>query len=182
MTLAAIISTSTHGCAPVNGRSSSTQPSGVNHRSHPSPFEVSATTRNTNETTTTAPPNSSASRRVGATWLATAPTPAYTGITETIASARYAAPPASRLAISEPANAAAHRRNAPAATANIDPPNSALRETLPARTSSARPESSSARSARTAASRPKTAASTDRIPAVRQALYPPAVRRSRACP
>ncbi len=87
VTVAASGSSSTHGRAAVNGRSSSAQPSGVSQRSQPAPADVSAITRSSSDRPTNAPPSSSAIRRVGASWLASAPTPTYTGIVETTASA-----------------------------------------------------------------------------------------------
>ena len=71
-------SASTAGSAPPNGRSSSAQPSGVSQRSQPTVPEVSATARRSRLAATTTPPSSSATRRVGASWLATAPMPAKT--------------------------------------------------------------------------------------------------------
>ena len=50
--------------------------------------EVSPTTRSSRESATTALPSSSATRRVGASWLASAPTPTKTGTTDAVASAR----------------------------------------------------------------------------------------------
>ena len=87
-TLAAAGSRSTAGRAPVNGRSSSAQPSGVAQRSQPAPLAVSATARSSRNSATAPPPSSRATRRDGASWLATAPSPANTGITETVARAR----------------------------------------------------------------------------------------------
>ncbi len=80
--LAASTNNNAAGCAPVNGRSSSAQPSGVIHRSQPTPLEVSASTRSSKARPTIPPPSSSASRRVGASWLASAPTPANTAALE----------------------------------------------------------------------------------------------------
>ena len=59
-TLAARGSSSTAGCAPVNGRSSSAHPNGVVQRSQPTAPEVSAITRSRNSRPTTAPPSSRA--------------------------------------------------------------------------------------------------------------------------
>ena len=163
-------SSRTAGRAPVKGRSSSLQPSGVAQRSHPSPDEVSATTRTTSASVTAALPSSSATRREGASWLASAPTPVKTGATTTIASARYADPPAGSLAATRPRNRASHSSAAPAAIALIAERYACRRETTPASTSSWRPVSSSARSARTAASMPQTAATIERKPPTRQAV------------
>ena len=86
--VATIGSSRTTGWGPANGRSSSAHPSGVAHRSQPNPVTVSAMTRITNSAATTIPPSSSASLRLGASCAPTAPTPAHTGITEIVASAR----------------------------------------------------------------------------------------------
>ena len=87
-TVAATGRTRTRGRAPLNGRSSSAHPSGVAQRSQPMPSAVSATTLSAKHSPTTAPPSSSAILRVGASWLAMAPTPAKTGTTDAVASAR----------------------------------------------------------------------------------------------
>ena len=100
-TLAATGSTRTSGWAPLNGRSSSAHPSGVAQRNQPAPLDVSAITRSRNNSPTTAPPSSSAIRRVGASWLATAPMPTNTGTTDAVARARYADPPTGRPACDE---------------------------------------------------------------------------------
>ena len=86
--LAASGSSRTSGRAPVNGRSSSAHPSGVAQRSQPAPLEVSAITRSTRNSPIVALPSSSAMRRVGASWLTRAPTPANTGTSDTVASDR----------------------------------------------------------------------------------------------
>ena len=66
---------------------------------------------------TAAPPSSSAIRRVGASWLASAPTPTNTGTTDAVASASSADPPAGRPARTRPANSAIPRTRTPAAIA-----------------------------------------------------------------
>jgi len=81
-------SRSTSGRGSANGRDASAQPSGVVQRTQPAPEEVSATTRSRNASASATMPSSSASRRVGATWLATAPTPANTSAGEIAARAR----------------------------------------------------------------------------------------------
>ena len=86
--LAAAGASSTSGRGPANGRISSAHPSGVAQRSQAAPVEVSAITRSSSDRPTTALPSSSAMRRDGASWLAIAPTPTYTGATDTVASAR----------------------------------------------------------------------------------------------
>ena len=85
---AAAGSSSTAGVGPANARSSATQPSGVAQRSQARPVEVSATTRSANAAAKTAVPSASARRRVEASWLTSAPTPANTGTGESVASAR----------------------------------------------------------------------------------------------
>ncbi len=79
---------STSGCAPLNGRSSSAQPSGVSQRRTPRPSTVSARIRSRKRTATTTKPSSSATRRVGASWLASAPIEAHTTATLAVARAR----------------------------------------------------------------------------------------------
>ena len=76
------------GWAPVNGRNSSAQPSGVAQRSHAPPVHVSAITRRSQNSTAAALDRARATRRFGASWLATAPIPTNTGTTETVARAR----------------------------------------------------------------------------------------------
>ena len=149
---------STAGRAPANGRSSSAQPSGVAHRSQPAD-EVSATIRSEQrDGEHAAPAIPVAMRRVGATWLATAPTPTKTGSGETSASERKTEGPAPARPARIPASSASHTIAAPSAIAG-----ERRRETrgrgspAPERTSSRRPASSSARSARTAASTPHSA-------------------------
>ena len=80
-------SSRTSGCGSANGRIASAHPSGVAQRSQ-SADEVADTVRRANATASTAVASPVAIRRVGASWLVTAPTPANTGTTETIASAR----------------------------------------------------------------------------------------------
>ena len=157
-------SSSTAGCGCANGRSSSVQPSGEAQRSQPRCDDVSATTRRTNATASTALPSPSASRRFGATWLATAPTPTKTGRADTFASARYADPPTGSRATARPTNVASHSTAMPMPIATSAATNAAPRPTAPANTSSCRPVSSSVRIARTAASNPHIAAKMDMKP------------------
>jgi hypothetical protein len=152
-------STSGRGCA--NARTSLTQPGGVAHRSHVSPETVSATTRATNASARAAVALSTARRRVPATWLVTAPTPANTGIGEIAASARNPDGAAGSPPATKPASRPSHRSAAPVPIAASDAANAARLLTPLARTSSWRPASSSARSVRTAASTPQTAGERD---------------------
>ena len=101
---------STAGRAPANGRSSSAQPSGVAHRSQPAD-EVSATIRRSSATASTAPAIPVAMRRVGAIWLATAPTPTNTGSGETSAIERKTEGPGPARPARIPASSASHRRS-----------------------------------------------------------------------
>ena len=160
----------TAGRAPANGRSSSTQPSGLAQRSQPAFVAVSATTRTANATASTPNDMASARRRFGAIWLASAPTPTNTGTGDTTASARYAEPPTGSRVAARPTNVASHRTSAPAPIAASDAAIVWRRLTGSASTSSWRPVSSSVRIARTAASSPQTAANSDRIPPTRHAL------------
>ena len=98
--------------APANGRSSSAQPSGVTQRSHQR-HEVSATIRSS-EREGERPRRRSpvASRRVGASWLASAPTPTKTAATAAIASARKAEGPAARPPARSPTSRSPARRSA----------------------------------------------------------------------
>jgi hypothetical protein len=82
-------SSRTSGCGSAKGRSSSAQPRGVAQRSQSTPADGrAATVRSAKAITSTPVASPVAMRLVGASWLATAPTPANTGTTETIASAR----------------------------------------------------------------------------------------------
>src|SRR5262249_32315415 len=107
------------GRAPANGRISSAQPSGVAQRSQPAPATVSAITRSRKNSPIAPPLISAAIRRDGAIWLATAPIPAKTGITEAGARAREAGPPTGGPPTANPANSAAHRISAAAPIAAI---------------------------------------------------------------
>ena len=78
---------------------------------------MSAITRRTNATASTAAESSTARRRVGASWLASAPTPTNTGITEHAASARYADGPAGSRASTSAAKHATHSSSPPIAIA-----------------------------------------------------------------
>jgi hypothetical protein len=144
---------STAGRAPVNGRSSSAQPSGVTHRSQPAE-EVSATIRTSSATASAPPAMPIAVRRVGATWLASAPTATKTGSGDTSAIDRNTDGPAPARPSRIPTSRASHTTVAPMAMPASAEPNAVARLTAPERTSSWRPSSSSARSARTAASMP----------------------------
>ena len=108
-TLATTGSSSTTGRGPANGRISSAQPSGVSQRSQPAAPTVSATTRSRKNSPAAPPATSAAIRRLGASWLATAPMPTNTGMTEMVARARYAEPATGSPANANPANSAAHR-------------------------------------------------------------------------
>ena len=79
----------TSGCGSAKGRSSSTQPSGVAQRSQSSPGGRDRSDGPQREGDHEHPGRSPiAMRLVGASWLVSAPTPANTGMTEMIASAR----------------------------------------------------------------------------------------------
>ena len=129
-----------------------------------------------------APPSSSATRRVSASWQTTAPAPAHTGATEATASARSSEPPSGSPARIDPRAVASHSTRTPAPMAVSVARYAPRRETTPESTSSVRPASSSARNARTAASRPQTAAKIASVPPTRHALYPPTVSRSCGTP
>jgi hypothetical protein len=160
----------TAGCAAVNARISSVQPSGVSQRSHSALDAVSAMTRSRKASASTPAAISIATRRVGAIWLASAPMPTKTGIGEMIASARNAESAAVRRPATRPANSISHSRAAPAAIAVSPARRTSPRATGSARTTSRRPDSSSARCARTAASSPHAAATIDIVPPTRQAV------------
>jgi hypothetical protein len=168
------------GWGSANGRRFSAQPSGVTQRSQPAE-EVSAAIRSSSATASTPLPIATAPRRVGAIWLASAPTPANTGIGESSASARYAEPPTPGRPVSRPRNRATHRIAAPAAMPATPARNAVPRVTGPDRTSSARPDSSSVRIARTAAKIPHSPAKIVSAPS-RHAAQPPTVSRSCGTP
>ena len=88
---------------------------------------------------------------------------------ETMASARYAEPPAERPPATSPASVASQSSAAPAAMAARAARYAARRLTMPASTISCRPASSSPRRARAAASTAQTAAKMSRTPPTRQA-------------
>ena len=91
------------GRGRMNGSISSAQPSGVTHRSHAAPDAVSATARISSATATAPKPIHIATRRRGASWLASAPTPANTGIGAMIVNASTSEPPAGRPPTTSPA-------------------------------------------------------------------------------
>ena len=122
-----------------------------------------------------------ATRRVGATWPARAPTPTKTGSGETSASDRNTDEPAPARPRRMPTSRASHTTAAPIAMPVSADPKTAARLTAPERTSSWRPASSSARSARTAASMPHNAAKIAKAPR-RHDMYPPTVSRSCGTP
>ena len=105
-----------------------------------------------------------AMRRVGATWLATAPTPTKTGSGETSASERKTEGPAPARPARIPASRASHTIAAPSAIPARPAASAWPRLTGLARMSSRRPASSSARSARTAASMPHSPAKIAKAP------------------
>ncbi len=117
--LATTGSSSTAGRGPANGRISSAQPSGVAQRSQPAAPTVSATTRSRKHSPAAPPAISAAIRRLGASWLATAPMPANTPMTETVARARYAEPATGSPPSANPANSAAHSTSVAAPVAAI---------------------------------------------------------------
>jgi len=104
---------STAGRGPANARISSLHPSGESQRTHCRPADVSATTRAMSAIRSAPKASSSATRRVGASWLASAPTPRKTAAGVTTHSARYADPPAGRRAASRPKGSAAHSAATP---------------------------------------------------------------------
>ena len=154
---------STAGRAPVNGRSSSAQPSGVAQRSQPAD-DVSATMRRSSASASAAPAIPVAARRVGATWLATAPTPTNTGSGEMSATERKTEGPPPARPMRMPTSSASHTTAAPIAIPASAEPNTLVRLTGAERMSSRRPASSSARIARTAASIPHSPAKIPNAP------------------
>ncbi len=109
-------------------------------------------------TASAAPAIPVAMRRVGAIWLATAPTPTKTGSGETSAIERKTEGPTPARPTRIPASSASHTIAAPDRDPGQRRPEHRRRGSpRPERTSSRRPASSSARSARTAASMPHSA-------------------------
>jgi hypothetical protein len=157
------------GFGRANGRSSSTQPSGVAQRTAPAPPAMSATTRSRYAIASTPSESCRATRLVAPTWLATAATPPKTAAGAIVARARYAEPPSGRRAATRASVVTSQRTAATAATAATAVPYPRRRETGFASTRSCRPLSSSERSARTTANTAQVAARIEPNPARRQA-------------